>query len=152
MKTIYLNQAIISYVEFMRRVIFIKNNPDDEKTKAQYHNFITCYRELKNNLEIKFEITGIHTSTLMNPDLVKIYYINMPQLWAFLHLVLERKLNKELSLSFGYYKTDDFITIKRIFRSMWFIKNSNYSCSYIYLEDEEHKVDEEIKILRLCQI
>lgn len=146
MKTIYLNQAIISYVEFMRKVIDMKNNPND-KTKTQYHDFITYYRELKNNLEIKPEITGIHNSTLMNPDLVKIYYINMPQLWAFLHLVLERKLNKELSLSFGYYKSDDFLTIKNIFKSMWFIKNSDYSCSYIYLEDKEHKVDEEIKIL-----
>ncbi|MBS7266921.1 MAG: hypothetical protein KIG83_10765 [Treponema sp.] len=151
MKTIYLNQAIISYVEFMRKVIDMKNNPDD-KTKALYHDFITYYRQMKNDNEIKDGVNDVRFGTCMETNLIKIYYINMPQLWAFLHLVLESKMNKELSLSFGYYKSDDFVSIKKELKGMWFVKKNMPCNSYVYLEDEKNKVDPDLKWYhtRLC--
>ena len=61
----------------------------------------------------------------------------MPQLWAFIHLVLEDMLDKELSLSFGYYKKDDFHTLKNQLKRLWFIKQSQYVTDFIYLENEK---------------
>ena len=148
MKTIYLNQAIISYVEFMRKVIDMKTNPND-KTKALYHDFITRYRQRKNDKEIKESVNNVRFGTSVETDLIKIYYVNMPQLWAFLHLVLEVKMKKQLSLSFGYYKSDDFAYIKKELKGMWFVKKNIPCNSYVYLEDDEHKVDSELKILHM---
>ena len=145
MKTIFLNQAIISYVEFMRRVIDIKKKSYDEKTKAQYDEFITRYRQMKNDKEISDAVSEVRCSSFINPDLIKIYYVNMPQLWAFLHLVLEDIMENRLSLSFNY-KPDELESIKEVFKRLWFIKKNQYSCSYIYLEDDENKVDLELKL------
>lgn len=146
MKTIFLNQAIISYVEFMRRVIDMKKNPQDEKTKVLYHAFINRYREMKSDKEICSSISNVHIGICLITNLFKIYYVDMPQLWAFIHLVLESIMNKELSLSFGYYKKEDFDAIKNQLKRLWFIKQSQYVTSFIYLEDAENKVDDEIKL------
>lgn len=145
MKTIFLNQAIISYVEFMRRVIDMKKNPD-EKSEMQYQDFISRYRQMKYDKEIRSSVSDVRFSCLMDTDLIKIYYVDMPHLWAFLHLVIERILEKELSFSFWAYKTDDFMRIKDVFKHMWFIKKSQHGFSYIYLEDEKNKVDIELKL------
>ena len=151
MKTIYLNQAIISYVEFMRKVIDMKKNPNDN-TKILYHDFINLYRKMKNDEEIKAAVKDVRSFTCIEPDLIKIYYVNMPQLWAFIHLVLELKMKKELSLSFNSYKKEDFESIKKALQGMWFVKKNMSSNSYIYLEDDEHKVDAEIKTLHMKMI
>ena len=82
----------------------------------------------------------------MDTDLIIIYYVDMPQLWAFLHLVIERILEKDVSVSFWSYKTDDFMRMKEVFKHVWFIKKSQYCFSYIYLEDEKNKVDIELKL------
>lgn len=151
MKTIYLNQAIISYVEFMRKVIDMKTNPND-KTKTLYHDFITRYRQMKNDKEIKESVNDVRFATSLETNLIKIYCISMPQVWAFLHLVLEAKMKKELSLSFGYYKSDDFASIKKELKGMWFVKKNMPCNSYVYLEDEKNKVDSDLKWYhtRLC--
>lgn len=146
MKTIFQNKAIISYVEFMRKVIDLKKNPNDEKTKELYHKFINRYREMKNDKEIRASVSYVRISAGLNTDSIKIYYVDMPQLWAFIHLVLETLMKKELSLSFGYYKKDDFLTIKKELKKLWFIKQNQSSTVYIYLEDENNKVDMEIKL------
>lgn len=145
MKTIFLNQAIICYVEFMRRVIDMKKNPD-EKSEMQYQVFVSRYRQMKHDKDIRSSVSDVRFSCLMDTDLIKIYYVDMPQLWAFLHLVIERILEKEISLSFWLYKTDDFMRIKDVFKHMWFIKKSHHGFSYIYLEDEKNKVDIELKL------
>ena len=146
MKTIFQNKAIISYVEFMRKVIDLKKNPEDEKTKELYHKFINRYREMKNDKEIRTSVSDVRMSTCLNTDLLKIYYVDMPQLWAFIHLVLESMMKKEIPLSFGYYQKDDFIAVKKELKRLWFTKQSQSSTVYIYLEDENNKVDMEIKI------
>ena len=147
MKTIFQNKAIISYVEFMRKVIDLKKNPEDEKTKGLYHKFINRYREMKNDKEIKTSVSDVRMSTCPNRDLLKIYYVDMPQLWAFIHLVLECIMKKEIPLSFGNYQKDDFIAVKKELKRLWFVtKQSQSSTVYIYLEDENNKVDLEIKI------
>ena len=146
MKTIFQNQAIISYVEFIRKVIELKKDPTDEKTKELYHAFISRYREMKNDKEISTSVSSVHIGSCLITNLFKIYYVDMPQLWAFIHLVLEDMLDKELSLSFGYYKKDDFHTLKNQLKRLWFIKQSQYVTDFIYLEDENNKVDIEIKI------
>ena len=74
-------------------------------------------------------MSDVRYSCLIDTDLIKIYYIDMPQLWAFLHLVIERILEKEISLSFWLYKTDDFMRIKDVFKHMWFIKKSHHGFS-----------------------
>ena len=145
MKTTFLNQAIISYVEFMRRGIDIKKNPD-EKTEKQYQDFISRYRQMKYDKDIKSSVFDVRFSCLMEPDLMKIYYVDMPQLWAFLHLVIERMLEKELPLLFWSYKAEDFMRIKDALKHMWFIKKSQHGFSYIYLEDENNKIDVELKL------
>ena len=145
MKTIFLNQAIISYVEFMRRIIDMKKNPD-EKTEKQYQDFITRYRQMKNNEEIKSSVSDVQSSCILNTDLIKIYYVDMPQLWAFLHLVIEAMKEQNLSFSFWSYTTEDFISIKSVLKQLWFIKKNQYGCSYIYLEDEDNQVDVELKL------
>ena len=146
MKTIFQNQAIISYVEFIRKVIELKKNPTDEKTKELYHAFISRYREMKNDKEIISSVSSVHIGSCLITNLFKFYYVDMPQLWAFIHLVLEDMLDKELSLSFGYYKKDDFHTLKNQLKRLWFIKQSQYVTDFIYLENEKKKVDIEIKL------
>lgn len=146
MKTIFQNKAIISYVEFMRKVIDLKKNPEDEKTKELYHKFIISYREMKNDKELKDSVSNVRMSTCLHTDLIKIYYVDMPQLWAFIHLVLEAMIKKEFSLSFGYYQNDDLMAIKKELKKLWYIKHSQHSTVYVYLEDEENKVDMELKI------
>ena len=145
MKTIFINKAIISYVEFMRKIIVMKKNPGDEKTNALYHEFIIRYRQMKNHKEILDSVSEVRCSSFINPSLIKIYYVNMPQLWAFLHLVVEDISGKRLSLSFDY-KPDDFEAIKGVFKCLWFIEKKHYSCSFIYLEDGENEVDLELKL------
>ena len=100
MKTIFQNQAIISYVEFIRKVIELKKNPTDEKTKELYHAFIRRYREMKKDKEIILSVSSVRIGSCLITNLFKFYYADMPQLWAFIHLVLEDMMNKELSLSF----------------------------------------------------
>ena len=78
MKTIFMNQAITSYVEFMRRVIDMKKNPD-EKTEIQYQDFISRYRQMKNNEEIKSSVSEVQSCCILDTDLIKIYYVDMPQ-------------------------------------------------------------------------
>lgn len=145
MKIIFMNQAMTSYVEFMRRVIDMKKNPD-EKTEIQYQNFISRYRQMKNNEEIKSSVSEVQSCCILDTDLIKIYYVDMPQLWAFLHLVIEAIKKQNLSFSFWSYTPEDFMCIKSILKRMWFIKKNQYGCSYIYLEDEDNQIDVELKL------
>ncbi len=146
MKTVCLNQAIISYVEFMRKVIDMKENPGDEITNERYHDFINLYRKMKCDKEIMDSVSLVRSSSSINPDLFKIYYVSMPQLWAFIHLVLEAKMDKTLSLSFNQYKPEDFMEIKSELKKLWFTNQNQHGLNFIYLEDEENKVDLEVKL------
>ena len=65
MKTIFQNQAIISYVEFIRKVIELKKDPTDEKTKELYHAFISRYREMKNDKEISSSVSSVHIGSCL---------------------------------------------------------------------------------------
>ena len=148
MKTIFLNKAIISYVQFIRRLVS-SGGAKDSKKFAEYKKFLQIYRESKQDKEsmASVQMTSVGFVSL---TLVKIYYANMLRVWAFVQLLVEYESKREHFVNFLSYTNADFDLLEETLKRLWFCNPHDYSLDYVYLEDEENKVDSDVKLRNSC--
>ncbi len=149
MEKILFNGAIEKYVSFIASLVSLKNDSENEEVKKKYQSFCERYDELRKNQKIKLAVWPITDHLGQEADLREIYYIDEPQLCAFIHIVLEEKAKKTFSKSFAEYSKDDFMEIKKELKSLWFIKDTESPQDFVYLEDEENMLDVQTKIAHL---
>ena len=142
MKTIFLNKAIFSYVQFIRCIVH-ECSSKDKKNFSEYREFFRIYRLCKQDKEFMDTVRSV--SIGMCDTLVKIYYFDILRVWAFLQLLVESVSKKENFVNFASFTDKEFELLEKSLRRCWFYNPHTYCLEYVYLEDEENEVPFEIK-------
>lgn len=79
-----------------------------------------------------------------NNNNFKIYYVEITQLWAYIQLAVEKNLKREERFDLKKLTVSDIEVLESAFKRMWAKKDAQII--YIYLEDENNKIDYEIKL------
>ncbi len=85
MEKIYMNDAIISYVEFIEKIV---NHHEDHNLFIQFETFYNLYIQYKT--EVKSLIT-FQGNTIF-------YFTKVEQVWAYLHLLIETLEKKDINI------------------------------------------------------
>ena len=141
MKIIFLNKAVKSYVHFISDLL---ENPSDKKLNHQYLSLINWYYKYKANKDFMRDLFLITENWDFNNNNFKIYYIEITQLWAYIQLAVEKNLKREKRFDLKKLTVSDIEVLESAFKRMWAKKDAQII--YIYLEDENNKVDYEIKL------
>lgn len=138
MKRMFLNKAIVSYANFVKRVVNLKDNENDVTTKEQYKKFLNYYRNYQKNGSVMDDASCILFCTdISGMQLVKIYYSDIIQVWAFVHILVVKKNKGKGLLSFSSKSNEDLNTIKEALHSLWYAEHHDETYAYAYLEDDE---------------
>lgn len=138
MKRMFLNKAIVSYANFVKRVVNLKDNENDVATKEQYKKFLNYYRNYQKNGSVMDDASSILFCTdISGMQLVKIYYSDIIQVWAFVHILVVKKNKGKGLLSFSSKSNEDLTSIKEALHSLWYAEHHDETYAYAYLEDDE---------------
>lgn len=121
MKKIYMNDAIISYVEFIEKIV---NHHEDNNLFIQYETFYNLHRQYKT--EVK-EIISFQDNTIF-------YFSKIEQVWAFLHLLIETLEKIDINI----IQEDNFRNLAALSNGLgkiW-VSNNNTTGQYICLDIE----------------
>lgn len=131
MKTIFLNNAIISYVQFVQKAA------GGTLEKESVKSFLKYYRQYSNDKEF---IWTVPLPSAEDDSLTKIYYGEITQVWAFVHFLVEFKAEKHFSIFFGSYTREKFSELKAALKKIWFYNPPHCDLEFIYLESEDFKI------------
>lgn len=138
MKRIFLNKAIVSYSDFVKRVVNLKNNAQDIYTQNQYKKFLDYYRDYKSNEDIKLDVFSVLScSGFSGMEVVKIYYTDIIQVWAFVHILVVKKTNNKNILKLSNMSEEDFADIKKTLHSLWYSPHHDETYEYVYLDEDD---------------
>ena len=125
MKTIYNNEAIESYLEFINRVVKEDNN---EETESQYKRFLELFNQYMTD-EVKQPIfDGFDIESYGNVN-IEITYNEIEQVWAFIHFCLNKIIGMEdyspdgiyLNTSFTDYTLEDVDKMEESLSKLWYL-------------------------------
>ena len=141
MKIIFLNKAVKFYVHFISDLL---ENPSDKKLNRQYLSLINWYYKYKSDKDFMRDLFLITENWDFNNNNFKIYYVEITQLWAYIQLAVEKNLKREERFDLKKLTASDIEVLESAFKRMW--AKNDAQIIYIYLEDENNKVDYEIKL------
>ena len=119
METIYMNDAIISYVEFIEKII---NHHDDNNLFIQFETFYNLHRQYKTEVE---SIISFQGNTIF-------YFTKIEQVWAYLHLLIETLERKDINI----IQEDNFKNLSSLsdgLGKIW-VSNTNNIEQYVCLD------------------
>ncbi|MBB5224967.1 hypothetical protein [Treponema ruminis] len=128
MKTIYNNEAIGSYLEFVNRVVKNKNT---EETKIQYERFVELFNQYMTD-EIRHPIFDGYDIESYGNVKIEIEYNGIEQIWAIIHYCLNKIIGMEdyspdgiyLNTSFTDYTLEDVNKIGESLAQLWYLTDS----------------------------
>ena len=137
MKRIFLNKAIVSYANFVKRLVSKNNNEKDVSIKEQYQKLLMYYKVYKNNDCVKFNASTISRSGFSGIELVKIYYSDIVQVWAFVHILVVNKTKNKNIMSLTNMADENLEAVKNALHSLWYAPHHAESYDYVYLDEDE---------------
>ena len=154
MKTMYNNEALESYLQFVNRVV---KNGDNEETKKQYDKFLANYKNFTEEKEqILFDIDALSKCGMLN---IEIHYSQIEQIWAYIHFCLNIIIeyndykgdNNNLPTSFVDFSFEDFNNFQDALSMLWYLPNRK---AYVIVEDiyAPEDVDDVEKLVPVTKI
>lgn len=138
MKRIFLNKAIVSYANFVKRVVNLSNNEKDDVTKEQYKKVLDSYKRYKNDENVMIDVSCVLSCPgISGMELVKIYYADITQIWAFIHILVVNITKNKNIMKLSNMTNEEFETIKKTLHSLWYAPHSDETYEFVYLEDDE---------------
>ena len=125
MKTIYNNEAIESYLEFVNRVI---KNDNKEETKRQYERFLELFNQYMTD-EVHHPIFSGYDAEEYGNLKIEIDYNENEQIWAYVHYCLNKIIGEEdyspdgiyLSTSFSDFTLEDVNKMEDSLSKLWYL-------------------------------
>lgn len=121
MNIISTNDAIISYAGFVE---IIRKKNITEELKNKYKDFYKQYRQLKVSKSLEL--------TMKDQTISGFLYLNIEQIWAYLHLNIEYITNHEINLSKEDTSSQTFWLLQEGLSKIW-LSNPIENANYIYL-------------------
>ena len=138
MKRIFLNKAIVSYANFVKRVVNLKNNDNDVCTKEQYKKFLDYYKNYKCDEFVMLDASSIISCPgLSGMELVKIYYSDIVQVWAFVHILVVKKTKEINIMNLSNMTDENFEAVKDALHSLWYAPHHDETYEYVYLDEDD---------------
>lgn len=138
MKIIYLNDAIVSYVEFLQRVLTANEKSVEENSVKEFTEFLDCYKQLTQDEDVVWNVNDITNDLKRFPVYrVKMYYSNENKVLVFVQLLIEKRCsNSDLHLLTSL-SNEDLEKIQSALHDFWYSDNDFEHCQHIYLDKDE---------------
>lgn len=138
MKIVFLNDAIVSYVEFLQRVLVSNEKKEENNSAKEFTDFIDCYKQLRENDEIIWHVNDITRYLNRFPiGRIKIYYTDINKLLVFVQLLLEKNcLNNDLHFLTSL-SDEDLEKIQSALHDFWCKDKDSSIWQYIYLDKDD---------------
>lgn len=138
MKKMFLNKAIVSYANFVKQVVTKKDNEKVVSIKEQYKKFLEYYKSYKSNEFVMFDSSSIISCPeFSGMELVKIYYSDIIQVWAFVHILVVKKTKNKNIMNLSNMSAEIFAAMKKALHSLWYAPHHDETYDYVYLDEDE---------------